>query len=91
MACDHAWCLMLLSSSWLLQQSKARLLAMLRSMVAAKTIKHSSGFSGHLVWVGGWCGVVLCGVVWCVCGFCSPGVEKSVDSVAQGYGILWIM
>ena len=75
---------MLLSSSWLLQKSKARLLAMLRSMVAAKTIKHSSGFSGHLVWVGGWCGVVLCGVVWCVCGFCSPGVERYVEYVAQG-------
>ena len=43
-------------------------------MVVAKTIKHSIGLSGHLVWVCGcvvgWCGVVLCGV--------------SVDSVAQG-------
>ena len=43
-------------------------------MVVAKTIKHSMGLSGHLVWVCGcvvgWCGVVLCGV--------------SVDSVAQG-------
>ena len=74
MACDHAWCLLLLSSSWLLQKSKARLLARMRSMVVAKTIKHSIGLSGHLVWVCGcvvgWCGVVLCGV--------------PVDDVAQG-------